>query len=183
VRAREVYNCSYSEINQLLADSRLPLISLKHEFAEMALIRVPEPLRDIGVTVMCGPFFSLMPFPSLSLHTLSHVRYTPHSSWEEHPGQPLARTASRPLPRPTNYLRMERDASRYLPILRDSSYVDSLWETKTVLPSSEADDSRPILLQRAAGLPNLTCIMGGKIDNIYDVLAELENRRSCGVAA
>ena len=32
---------------------------------------------------MCGPFFSLMPFPAAGLQTLSHVRYTPHFAWLE----------------------------------------------------------------------------------------------------
>ena len=54
---------------------------------------------------------------------------------------------------------------------------------KTVLPSSEADDSRPILFRRDDTVPNLTSIMGGKIDNIYDVLAELEVERAAEVPA
>ena len=78
---------------------------------------------------------------------------------------------------------MIRDAQRYLPMLRHSRYVDSLWEVKTVLPSSEADDSRPILFRRDDTMPSLTSIMGGKIDNIYDVLEELEEERASVVPA
>jgi septum formation inhibitor-activating ATPase MinD len=48
--------------------------------------------------------------------------------------------------------------------------VDSIWEVKTVLPKSEVDDSRPVLYRADCGLPNLTCILGGKIDNIYDIV-------------
>ena len=57
--------------------------SIKHEITEMALIEIHSEIKDIAVTVMDGPFFSLMPFPSAELHTLSHVRYTPHISWIE----------------------------------------------------------------------------------------------------
>ena len=32
------------------------------------------------------------------------------------------------------------------------------------------DDSRPVLYVRDCGLPNLTCLLGGKIDNVYDIL-------------
>jgi hypothetical protein len=35
------------------------------------------------------------------------------------------------------------------------------------------DDSRPVLYRRDCGLPNLTCMLGAKIDNIYDVLEVL----------
>ncbi len=68
---------------------------------------------------------------------------------------------------------MIRDAARYLPCLRKCRYRDSLWEIKTVLPRSDMDDSRPILFNRDHGLKNLTCVMGGKIDNVYDAISEL----------
>ena len=48
--------------------------------------------------------------------------------------------------------------------------MDSLWEVKTVLPKNDEDDGRPILFVRDAGYPNLSCVMGSKIDNVYDVL-------------
>jgi hypothetical protein len=76
--------------------------------------------------------------------------------------------------------RMVRDAQRYLPCLRAARYRDSLWEVKTVLPASEADDSRPILFRAHHGLPNLVCLMGGKIDNVYDVLKELDQLQAAG---
>ena len=183
VRARRAFNCTYSQINRVLHASGLPLIPLKHELTEMALVQVPPELEQVGVTVMCGPFFSLMPFPPRGLHTLSHVRYTPHGWWDDR-GGPLGRSlADLRASRESNYPRMIRDAQRYLPMLRHSRYVDSLWEVKTVLPSSEADDSRPILFRRDDTMPSLTSIMGGKIDNIYDVLEELEEERASVVPA
>jgi hypothetical protein len=39
---------------------------------------------------------------------------------------------------------------------------------------SETDDSRPILFRRHHGLRNYHVIMGGKIDNIYDAVDEVE---------
>ena len=171
VTARHVFNCTYSDLNGLLQRSGLPLIPLKHEITEVALVDVPTPMRGMGITVMCGPFFSVMPFPSRGRHSFTHVRYTPHRSWQEPPGRATAAVEPRPS---SNFERMRRDAQRYLPLMRDVVYDQSLFETKTVLPSSEMDDSRPILFKRDHGLPNLTCIMGGKIDNIYDVLTELD---------
>lgn len=83
VSAKYVFNCTYSAINKIISASRLPIIPLKHELAEMALVEVPEPLKHLGITVMCGSFFSIMLFPPRGLHTLSHVRYTPHFYWQE----------------------------------------------------------------------------------------------------
>lgn len=173
--AAEVYNCTYSQLNQPLALSRLPLVPLKHELAEMALVEVPDVFRDKAITMMCGPFFSCMPFPARGLHSLSHVRYTPHRAWHDNadkfsnPRRELERDVRR-----TNFPYMIRDAQRYLPLLVDCRYIDSLWEVKTVLPASEESDSRPILFKKHWGLPNLHCVMGAKIDNVYDVLDEID---------
>jgi glycine/D-amino acid oxidase-like deaminating enzyme len=180
VRARWVFNCTYSGINHVLAASGLPLVPLKHEMTELALVEPPAVVKGLGVTVMCGPFFSLMPFPPRGLHSLSHVRYTPHFWWEERttvPPKPAShgKDAAR-----SAFDRMVRDAARYMPVLRGCRYEDSLWEVKTVLPASEADDSRPILFRVHHGLPNLVCLLGGKIDNVYDVLKELDQLHAAG---
>jgi glycosyltransferase involved in cell wall biosynthesis len=135
----------------------------------MALVQPPAELGGAAVTVMDGPFFSLMPYPSRGLFTLSHVRYTPHASWHERSGV-QTRDAERDLAiRESRFTHMIRDAERYLPAMTESQYVDSLWEVKTVMPRSEQDDSRPILLQRSAALPNCYTVLGAKIDSVYDV--------------
>jgi glycine/D-amino acid oxidase-like deaminating enzyme len=171
LRGERVFNCTYSRLNRILRASRLASIPLKHELTEMALVEVPEPIRDLAITVMCGPFFSLMPFPARGLHSLSHVRYTPHRHWYDRPGEawrdPDERLAARP---PSNFVRMVRDARRYVPTIAGCRHVDSLWEIKTVLPSAERDDSRPILFTPDPDLPKLVSVMGGKVDNVYDVL-------------
>jgi glycine/D-amino acid oxidase-like deaminating enzyme len=173
IEARSVFNCTYSGLNQFsghLSPARLPL---KHEIAEMALVEVPGELRGLGVTVMDGPFFSLMPFPPLGLHTLSHVRYTPHRTFrDEHGTDPYA--ALREYDRSSRFDRMIRDVARYLPIARGSRYRKSLFEVKTVLVKSETDDSRPILFERHEWPPRCYSILGGKIDNIYDVIDKLD---------
>jgi glycine/D-amino acid oxidase-like deaminating enzyme len=173
-----VLSCSYAQTNALAAASGLPVIPLKHELAEMALVEVPDALKGLGVTVMDGPFFSCMSFPPRGLHTLSHVRYTPHGHWYDSPADPHvpAYDAFTAAERRTAFPHMVRDAVRYLPALAKCEYRDSLWEVKTVLPRSEADDSRPILFRPDHGIPNYHAVMGGKIDNVYDVAEELNKR-------
>jgi hypothetical protein len=69
---------------------------------------------------------------------------------------------------------MVRDVARYMPAVRDATYRDSLFEIKTVLTKNEGDDGRPILFERHAELPGCYSILGGKLDNIYDVLEKLD---------
>jgi len=176
VVVQEAYNCTYSRINTVLANSALPLIPFKYELAELALIEVPDWLARRSVTVMCGPFFSIMPFPSRQLHSLSHVRYTPHCEWHTDNEMSLdPRQLVDSYPKQSNFVRMLNDARRYLPLLREIRYVESLWETKTVLPLSETDDSRPILCRLHHGFRNFHCIAGAKFDNIYDVITFLDD--------
>jgi glycine/D-amino acid oxidase-like deaminating enzyme len=165
--ARYVFNCTYSGINHLLARSGLDPLPLKHEVTELALIEMPPALRQVGVTVMDGPFFSSLPFPSAGLHTLSHVSYTPHESWNDL-GAAAPRTAN--LQRSSKSMYMMKDCQRYMPALRDARYVRSLFETKTVLLRNEVDDGRPILCYRDHGFKGLFVILGAKIDNIYDIV-------------
>lgn len=176
-KANKVINATYSQINTLHRKSNLPLVALKHEIAEMCLIELPPALRDFSVTVMDGPFFSIMPFPTTPYHTLSHVRYTPHMSWIDHedaqterhnPHQYFASLNLR-----SNFRQMKADVQRYVSALKDIKYAKSIWEVKTVLVKSEDDDSRPILFRSDFGLDGYTCIMGGKLDNIYDVFEGL----------
>lgn len=176
ILAKHVFNCTYSQINALARNSGLPLVPLKHELTEMALLEVPDEFKHIGVTVMCGPFFSTMPFPPEKMHTLSHVRYTPHFYWMDAQAADYvdAHALFKRAEKSTAFPHMLRDAARYLPILAQGRYRGSLWEVKTVLPLSETDDSRPILFKRHCGLRNYHVIMGGKIDNVYDVAAELQ---------
>jgi glycine/D-amino acid oxidase-like deaminating enzyme len=171
IRAGRAFACTYSQLNAVLQASNLPAIPLKHELAELALVDVPATLHNVGVTVMCGPFFSCMPFPPRKLHTLSHVRYTPHGEWQDNGTGPMsAYEVFERTPKQTSFPHMMRDAARYLPALRDCKYVDSLWEIKTVLPRSEVDDSRPILYKSHYGYRNFHVVMGAKIDNVYDVI-------------
>ena len=178
IAAHEVYNCTYSHLNFVNTHSGIDLIPLKHEMTEMALVEVPEEIQHLGITVMCGPFFSMMPFPAQKLHTLSHVRYTPHYEWHDRKAGDYrsAYLVNQYDEKKSRFESMKRDTARYFPIAENCQYKGSLWETKTVLPSSEADDSRPILFKPNYCLKGYHCIMGGKIDNVYDVVDAIKKQ-------
>lgn len=171
--SRYVFNCTYSGLNQFKGDFPGTQTGLKQEITEMALMQAPPALADLGITVMDGPFFSMMPFPARGLHTLSHVRYTPHLHWNDAQGidpyQKLKDYESA-----TRVDRMVRDVGRYLPAILDAKYVESLFEVKTILVKNEGDDGRPILFEKHLDLLGCYSVLGGKIDNIYDVLEKLD---------
>jgi glycine/D-amino acid oxidase-like deaminating enzyme len=163
LRLRYVFNCSYASLDSVGVTLRN---TLKKELAEIALIDPPPAVSGVGVTVMDGPFFSVMPFPALACHSLSHVRYTPHAAWID-PAEAV--TSSR-----SQVTAMLRDAARYMPPLARARPLGSLFDVKVLLAHTEQDDARPILFEPAADSPRVISILGGKIDNIYDVLNVLE---------
>ena len=70
---------------------------------------------------------------------------------------------------------MIRDASLYVPLLKEVKYVNSFYEIKTVLTKNEVDDGRPILFEKHNELNNFYSVLGGKIDNIYDIIEIFNN--------
>jgi glycine/D-amino acid oxidase-like deaminating enzyme len=166
--ADRVLVCTYGETIDALPQD-VGYSGLHCEPCEMALVDVPEVLRGTGITVMDGPYFSLMPFPSTAFHTLSHVRYTPHGA---HPSYEQAANALR-AGLTSRADRMLRDAVRYVPSLRDAVHVESLWGVKTVPARRDGDDARPIVLRRSGG-GRVLSLLGSKIDNIGDALRVAE---------
>jgi glycine/D-amino acid oxidase-like deaminating enzyme len=170
IEADWVFNCTYSGLNRMAQPGQAPRPRLVHQFTEIALVEPPDALRHLAVTVMDGPFFSIMPFPSAGLHSLTHVRYTPHMSWSEQdrPGFD-PEELMRPPPPETRFPWMVRDAQRYLPVMEGARHIRSLFDIKTLSADTANDDARPILFHRDAAAPRIVSILGSKIDNIYDV--------------
>ena len=169
IESRYTFNVTYSQINQILSNADLPPALLKHELAEIALVEPPDELTNLGVTVMDGPFFSCMPYPSDKLYSLTHVRYTPHESWIDGTNEDSPHNSSIKQQPKTRVLSMIRDSQRYMPCLEHARYIDSIYEVKTLLLKNEFDDGRPILFQRKPHDSRVISILGGKIDNIYDL--------------
>jgi glycine/D-amino acid oxidase-like deaminating enzyme len=169
INAKYIFNVTYSNINQILQSSDQPLASLKHEFAEIALVKPPIQLANLGITTMDGPFFSSMPYPAKKLHSFTHVRYTPHRSWIDEQGTLVKKDLPQFKNQESLIHHMLRDGMKYLPCLKDAEYIESLFEIKTVLLKNEIDDGRPILFQTSGTGDRIISILGGKIDNIYDL--------------
>lgn len=169
VSARYAFNITYSQINAILGPAGLPLAQLKHELTEIALVHPPAELEGIGVTVMDGPFFSCMPYPAENLYSLTHVRYTPHESWTDASGLGDSHSHFASRDPQTRVRHMILDGQRFLPCLSGVHYERSIFEVKTVLIKNEQDDGRPILYQQKPQGSHVVSILGGKIDNVYDL--------------
>jgi len=169
IEGRYAFNITYAQINQILSKADLPLADLKYELTEIALVQPPKELLGLGVTVMDGPFFSCMPYPAEKLYSLTHVRYTPQESWIDHEGKDSPYDYFKKQRPASRAFSMIHDSQRYMPCLERTQYVKSIYDVKTILIKNEHNDGRPILYQRKPHSSRVISILGGKIDNIYDL--------------
>lgn len=171
--SKGVFIATYAGANRLLLASELSPLPLKFELAEMALIKRPKMLENYSITIMDGPFFSVMPFGADGLATLSHVRYTPHASTENGKLDTYQALDVYKHTHDSHFPFMRNDAARYLPVMRDAEYVDSLFEVKAIPIKNELDDGRPILMLEHEGVigggdPFIVSVLGSKLDTIYE---------------
>lgn len=173
IRSSFIFNCTYSGLNQISGDIFGPKNKLKHEVVELTFLQSPNDLSSIGITIMDGPFFSILPTEKKNILSLSHVRYTPHFSWGDQKNlDPYALLSD--YQKDSHFSRMFRAAQKWIPSIREELYINSQFEIKTLLEKNELDDGRPILFERDRNLKNVFYILGSKIDNIYDALEKID---------
>ena len=164
-----VFNVTYSHVNELHKKAGIPPVGTRHEIAELALVKVPDDMLGKAVTVMDGPFFSCMPYPSTPFYSLTHVRFTPHATWVDAETDLSPYAVLESYEQRSKFEYMRRDASRFMPSLSQAEYDSSRFEVKTILTENDRDDGRPILFAKDPMTGRLFSVLGGKVDNIYDL--------------
>ncbi len=178
-----ILNSTYASVNQLTADLGFEKIEIKYELCEVILCKVNDALKNTGITVMDGPFFSLMPFGKTGLHSLTSVSNTPHkTSFEDLPTfdcQKRSNNTCSPkqlgncntcVAKPnTSWNYMSALAKKYLKETIEMEYVESLFSIKPILKTSEVDDSRPTIIKEHTTNPTFVSVLSGKINTVYDL--------------
>lgn len=186
--AQFVLNATYASVNQVLRlveGVRAQDFGLKYELCEIILCSVDEKLKDVGLTVMDGPFFSIMPFGKTGYHSLTSVTFTPHkTSYDETPqfecvkdgicsDRWLGNCDYCPLKPKSAWDYMSALARKYMKEEYSFRYEKSLFSMKPILKASEIDDSRPTVIKRLeneeAQGPVFISVLSGKINTVYDL--------------
>lgn len=174
VKASNLFNISYVGTNNILEQSDYQQLNLKAEIAEICLVEVPESMKDIGVTVMDGSFFSCIPFPSHSCHSFTHVKYTPHISWSLRDEEHNAYNVIRDYEKQSRFPFMQKDSEKFMPCMKDLTYLRSIFEVKAIPIQNEGDDGRPILYRIHSEMPLVVSVLGSKWDSVYEWEKELD---------
>lgn len=179
-----ILNAAYASVNEIIKMLGFEHIKLKYELCEIILCETKGALKDTGITVMDGPFFSLMPFGKTGLHSLTSVTFTPHiTSYELLPSftcQQKAESFCTPLSlgncnecaaKPASaWPYMAGLAKKYLnDKYSDFTFNKSLFSMKPILQASEIDDSRPTVIKTFSEKPYFISVLSGKINTIYDL--------------
>lgn len=178
-----VLNATYASVNQILKLVKFNTFKIKYELCEIILCDVNEKLKDTGITVMDGPFFSIMPFGQTGKHSLTSVTFTPHStSYDECPTfecqignedyccpSSLGNCNFCKNKPESAWSYMSNLARKYLKSDYQFKYVESLFSMKPILKASEIDDSRPTVIKVFSEKPYFISVLSGKINTVYDL--------------
>lgn len=178
-------NATYAGVNEVHAMLGFEPFGIKYELCEIILCTVSHALKNVGITVMDGPFFSIMPFGKTGYHSLTSVTFTPHltsydtlpafacqqqSGGRCRPGS-LFNCNDCPAKPASAWPYMSQLARKYLRKEYGFAYSHSLYSMKPILKASEIDDSRPTVIRRMGDEhgPAFYSVLSGKINTVYDL--------------
>ena len=184
-----VLNATYAGANQILDMVGYEKLGIKYELCEIILCDVNDKLKEVGLTVMDGPFFSIMPFGRTGMHSLTSVTFTPHTT--SYDALPTFRCQEKsggfctkrrlgncnicPVKPQTAFPYMANLARKYLLDEYGFEYKESLFSMKPILRSSEVDDSRPTVIRQYSEDPTFIGVLSGKINTVFDLDEILES--------
>ena len=178
-----VLNATYASVNQILNMLGYEPFRIKYELCEIIICNVDDKLRDVGLTVMDGPFFSIMPFGKTGYHSLTSVTFTPHVVCKEplpkfdcqdrcngfcSPNQ-LGNCNDCPAKPNSAWPYMSNLARKYMRDDLKFSFDHTLFSMKPILLASEIDDSRPTVIKEYSNSPTFISVLSGKINTVYDL--------------
>ena len=156
-----IVNATYSEISDVSKTLGIPTVPAKFQLCILPILKSKTQLSNFGVTVMDGPFCSLMPKGfEKDLFILYHVSQSVNQ-------ENIGTSRSEWLPiigSPENDIIIR--SSEYFPILKKMSLYDSWITTRIVLPNQEIEDSRPTLVIKNS--ESIYTIFSGKLTTCVD---------------
>jgi hypothetical protein len=183
-RCKEILIASYASTNTVRRLFGLRDMPLSYELTEVILGEASGLLSDVGFTIMDGPFWSLMPFGTSGLSSLTSVGFTPILRNSEAPAfacqikrpdctQERIQDCTSCEQRPTSMVSHTiQQMKKHLKLSHDFVPKKSFLTIKTILKTTEVDDARPTIILREDN-EKITTVFSGKISTIFDLDKEL----------
>ncbi len=177
-----VINATYAATNAVNRLFGVRDLDLTHEISEIAFL-TSEQFKNKGLTVMDGPFSSIMPFGLSGFLSLSSVAYTHHKISYDNlpqfdcqvpedpscvPDAPGICTTCPRRPK-SNAYKMMRQMQQYFTDAAQFTHWFSYFTIKSKLKTSYIDDGRPTDISVLSEKPRLICLFAGKVNSIYEI--------------
>ena len=158
-----IINCTYSNINSICKIAGLQEMSFHSQDVIIPIFE--SNIQRVGLTVMDGPFCSVMPkgFEE-GKFLLYHAQY---SVVEEKIGSPLDFNSS--VERSIKIIL--NDAQKYFPFLKDSNVID-YWRTTRAIPENN-DDGRVSEILTYEENPNFITVFSGKVTTAVKIAKQI----------
>ena len=170
-----VVNCSYYNINQFNKSLGVQSESTQYEYTINFVIDLP--IKHIGITIMDGPFVTLLPFGKPGRFILYHVKHSvldtvisdsPPNEWKPSKKSPTSCRDINQL-----FSKTIEDSSYFIPILKKATFVKLLESPRMVLANKEETDARPSILN--VPIKNYLTVFSGKVDHCFTVSNKISN--------
>ena len=144
----------------------------QYEYTAVPIIELD--IDKIGITIMDGPFFTILPFGKTNKFLLYHVNLSVIDSevntklnleWLSKETSPLSK-----LDKEEYFNMMIDQCKNFIPALRNSKLIDFLEGPRMVLPRRDDTDARPSLITNT---DDYIEIFSGKIDHSIWVADEV----------
>lgn len=166
IEARNVFNCTYSGINEIHDRSEIPLIPSAHEKYALFKITLPEEIRNLSATVIYGAFASIVSNNEVGSHVLAHVKHSNCAAAINVASSMIEDEQEKLLDR---YRATVEASARFLPILQEGKYEGEFVEVKSVFGTDPTEGERRVqTFPDYGGVENYHVIFGGKMNSFYD---------------
>jgi glycine/D-amino acid oxidase-like deaminating enzyme len=179
--ADAVVNCAYADINRLTAQLGHPVTEREYEYTVVPIVRIDMP--RVGVTVMDGPFMTMLPYGKSRDFLLYDVVRTVvarsvdrqlDAAWRDPATAPFAG-----MDRQAFFEDMRAACSRFMPDLARAELAGFLEGPRMVLANNDRTDARPSLINSYGA--HYHTVFAGKIDHCVWVAADMVTRLDIGL--
>ena len=173
-----VINCTYADMNRLTSQLGHNLNILQYEYTMIPIIQSSIP--KTGLTIMDGPFMTLLPYGNSNDYLLYHVDHSViarsnstnlDSSWLNVDSSPIHDMDIK-----AHFNKMLVSCSYYVPELLNSNMSGYLQSPRVVMANSDKTDARPSIINTYG--KSYHTVFSGKIDHCVWVADDLLGRIS-----
>ena len=160
-----IINCAYSNINEVNKIMNLPLLKFKLQDVIIPIFEYNH--SKIGLTVMDGPFCSIMPKGNTpNQFLLYHAKYSILKETEDlilFPSENIE----------DNLKIIKEDSSNYFPFLKKVKFID-YWRTIRAIPIVKNDERLSKIITYQSN-PNFITVFSGKISTCIKVAKQIKH--------